>query len=365
MHAHGFDVLMISSNGKEVPLLLQNETCPHIIVPMTRRITPFRDIRAIIRLALIFRKVKPDIVHAESAKAGLLGMTAAYFSGVKVRIYTNAGLSMLAKRGFKLFLLEKVEKIIYAFATDIWPNGRSTMNYILEHEYTKAKKVRLIGEGSSNGVDTVRFNRADLDPEISADIKQSISYNPDNTYLLFVGRLVADKGITEFINVFLSLRKHMPLIKLVLVGRYEKDLDPLPAHIEYEITHNPDIIQISWTGKVEYYMALANYFVFPSYREGFPNVILEAAAMQVPVICSRIFGNIDMVTDGETGLIFERMNEASLEEKLMQAFADPGKMKTMALQLYENVVHLYKREIFWEEMLKQYRALLPETDRNY
>ena len=101
--------------------------------------------------------MRPDIVHAESAKAGLLGMTAAYFAGVKIRIYTNAGLAMLAEKGLRLFVLETVEKIIYAFATNIWPNGKSTMHYMLEHKFTVARKVKVIGEGSSNGINTDRF----------------------------------------------------------------------------------------------------------------------------------------------------------------------------------------------------------------
>ena len=358
MHAHGFDVLMISADGKERPQLLQNETCRHMIVPMTRSITPFRDLACIIKLIRIFKKEKPAIVHTETPKAGLLGMLAAKFCGVKVRIHTVAGLPLMVEKGIKLRILEYVEKITYAAATHIWPNSNSLKEFILKHKFTSSRKITVPGTGSSNGVDTERFDKEKLNSAVLADVKRSIHYSAGNIYLLFIGRLVQDKGITELVNVFTALQKERPNLRLILAGQYEPALDPLPANIEKEITGNENIIHIQWTDKVEYYMAAADCFVFPSYREGFPNVLLEAAAMELPIVCSRIAGNVDIVTDNQTGLIFESRNEEDLHRKLTVALDEPGRMQILAATLKEQVTSSYKREAFWESMRNEYETLL-------
>ena len=358
MQANGFDVLMISADGKELPLLFQNETCRHTIVPMTRSITPLRDLACIFKLAAIFKKEKPDIVHTETPKAGLLGMIAARLCGVKVRIHTVAGLPLMVEKGMKLRILKWVEKITYAAATNVWPNSNSLREFILEHKFTAPRKITVPGKGSSNGVDTKRFNKDNLDPAILADVKTSIHYTAGNLYLLFIGRLVLDKGITELVNVFTTLQKERPRLRLILAGQYEPALDPLPLNIEKEITDNKNIIHIEWTNTVEYYMAAADYFIFPSYREGFPNVLLEAAAMELPIVCSRIAGNVDIVTDNQTGLIFESQNEEDLRRKLTAALNEPVLMKQMAAILKEKITSSYKREAFWESMKKEYEILL-------
>ncbi|MDB5203134.1 MAG: hypothetical protein JWQ27_2543 [Ferruginibacter sp.] len=358
MHQHGFDVIMISADGKELPLALANETCPHIIVPMTRKITPFQDLNCIWQLVKIFRKEKPDIVHTETPKAGLVGMIAAWIAGVKIRIHTVAGLPLMVEKGFKLKVLEFIERLTYGAATHVWPNSDSLKSFILGHKFTPAKKVSVVGLGSSNGVNTVRYNESNLDPAILDEVKASVKYDPNAIYLLFIGRLVRDKGIIELVNVFTSLQKTRPELRLILAGKYERSLDPLPAEIEQQIETNPGIVHISWTDKVEYFMAAAHYFVFPSYREGFPNVLLEAAAMNLPIVCSRIAGNVDIVKHQETGLIFESQDENALQEMLPQALDNRERSVAMAAKLHEVITTNYPREIFWEYMLQAYRNLV-------
>lgn len=170
MHNHGMDVTMISSDGKEMKLLLQQENCPHIIVPMTRSITPFRDVKCIFQLIKIFKKLKPDIVHTETPKAGLVGMIAAKLCGVKIRIHTVAGLPLMVEKGIKLKILEWVEKVTYAAATNVWPNSNSLKNFILQHRFTSAKKLLVVGKGSSNGIDIERFSPEKLDAEILEEV---------------------------------------------------------------------------------------------------------------------------------------------------------------------------------------------------
>lgn len=357
MHNNGFDVLMVSAEGKEWDLVKQQETCPYTIVPMTRSITPFKDIRSLYLLIKLINQQKPDIVHTETPKAGLLGMLAAWICGVKARVHTVAGLPLMVEKGFKLWLLKTIEKITYAAATNVWPNSPSLKNYILKHNFCSPKKLTVVGKGSSNGVDTNRFCATKLDAGELSLIKAAIKYDPQHKYLLFVGRMVLDKGIVELVHAFTQLQKQHSTLRLILAGQFEKSLDPLPNDIEDAIHHHPAIIHIDWTNKVEYYMALSHFFVFPSYREGFPNVLLEAALMKLPILCSRIHGNVDIVEHKKTGLLFNSHDENSLREQLEWALQHTEAFTMMADELYHNILTTFPREIFWNAMKLEYDKL--------
>ena len=358
MAANGFDVLMISADGKELNEVLENEQCPHIIVPMTRKITPFQDLGCLWKLIRIFRKERPDIVHTHTPKAGLLGMMAARLTGIKVRIHTVAGLPLMVERGFKYRLLKFTEKLTYASATHVWPNSRSLFDFILANKLTKDKKMRVIGMGSTNGIDLNRFSVNALDAQKIEEVKKTISYSDSLKYLLCIGRLVKDKGIIECVSVFKQLHAKEPSVRLVLVGNYEKDLDSLPDEIMNEIEKNPAIIHIGWTNAVEYYMHVANIFLFPSHREGFPNVLLQAGAMGLPIICSRIAGNIDLVSHLQTGYLFDTGNETEMLDGLQYALANPVYMQEMAVRLRALIEQHYRRENIWGNLLEAYKSLV-------
>ena len=358
MTENDFDVLMISAGGKELAEVISYEQCRHIMVPMTRKITPFQDMKCLLRLIRIFRKEKPDIVHTHTPKAGLLGMLAAKICGVKVRIHTVAGLPLMVETGNRYRLLKFIEKLTYAAANHVWPNSRSLFNFITENKLADVRKLGIIGNGSTNGIDLNRFNKDVLDEKILNEIRTQIKYKAENKYLLCIGRLVADKGIVELVTIFTQMHKADPSLKLILVGEYEASLDPLPETALKEIENNGDILHINWTNHVEYYMHIANYFVFPSHREGFPNVLLQAAAMGLPIICSRIPGNIDIVTNSESGLIFETGNEQEILSLLEYAIAHPQQMEVMAKKLQQVVREDYRQENIWQNILAAYKTLL-------
>lgn len=358
MAASGFDVLMISADGKELAEVIAQEQCRHIIVPMTRKITPLQDIKCLFQLIRIFRKEKPDIVHTHTPKAGLLGMLAARWCRVKVRIHTVAGLPLMVEKGFKYRLLKFIEKLTYASASQVWPNSNSLLKFISEKKLTSPAKLRIIGKGSTNGIDIKRFNKEALDEKTILETKGLVNYTSQNKYLLCIGRLVADKGIVELVNVFKQLQASNPTLKLILVGGYEPALDPLPPGTLQEIETNPNIIHINWTNHVEYYMKLADFFVFPSHREGFPNVLLQAGAMELPIICSQITGNIDIVINNETGLIFESGNEQQILNMLQYAITHPQHMQAMAQKLRREVTQDYRQENIWQNILAAYKTLV-------
>jgi glycosyltransferase involved in cell wall biosynthesis len=327
------------------------------MVPMTRKITPLQDLACLYKLIKIFRKEKPDIVHTHTPKAGLLGMLAAKLSGVKIRIHTVAGLPLMVETGFKFRLLKFIEKLTYASANHVWPNSFSLLDYIKEHKLTKTNKLKVISKGSSNGIDLNRFSSFSFNKETLSEVKKSIDFNEQNIYLLSIGRLVKDKGIVELVQTFKDLQYAYKDIKLVLVGKFEIELDPLPQLIIEEIKNNPNIIHIGWTAHVEYYIALATLFVFPSHREGFPNVLLQSGAMGTPVVCSAIAGNIDIIDDNVTGLLFSVENIKSMKNKIIFALENENEMQKMSITLKSNITKYYRRETIWEALLTQYRAL--------
>ncbi|RYY49503.1 MAG: glycosyltransferase family 1 protein [Chitinophagaceae bacterium] len=357
MSNNGYEVVMISADGKELPDVIEQEQCRHIKVPMTRKITPFQDLKCLWQLIKIFRRERPDIVHSHTPKAGLLGMLAARIAGVKTRVHTVAGLPMMVEKGLKFRLLKSLEKITYAASSHVWPNSESLFQYIIKQKLTNLGKLNIIGGGSTNGINTDRFNTEKLDPIKMQQVKAGIGYSADNTYLLSIGRLVKDKGIVETVNVFTGLYKENSSLRLILVGDFEEELDPLPADTIHTIKNCDAIIHISWTNDVEYYMQLADNFIFASHREGFPNVLLQAGAMKLPVICSRITGNVDIVKQNETGLIFEPGNERQLQQLIKYAMSHKQVILGMAQTLKDKVVTEYQRSYIWQKISDQYAII--------
>jgi glycosyltransferase involved in cell wall biosynthesis len=358
MHQHGFNVIMVSADGTERSDIIESEGCEHHIVPMTRSITPLQDIKCIYLLRKLFKKYKPDIVHTHTPKAGLLGMMAAKSAGVKIRIHTVAGLPLMAERGLKKNVLLFTEKLTYAFATNVWPNSRSLLNYILNKKLVKQQKLSIIGMGSSNGIELQRFSKQNLDPRIKNRIKNSTLFKPCFK-ILCVGRMVKDKGIEELINGFTILQSLHDL-QLILIGPFEPELDPLPPYILEIIKNNADIIHISWSDNIEYYMDIADILVHPSHREGFPNVILQAGAMKLPVICSNIPGNNDIVRSEKTGLLFVVKSHPDMIEKIKFAVANMHIMEQYALTLFDEITELYGSKKVHVAILDAYNHLLTQ-----
>jgi len=358
MKKAGFDVIMVSADGKERDDVMQFEECPHYIIPMTRKITPFADAISFWKLYRLLKKEKPDIVHSHTPKAGLLAMVAAKYAGVKIRIHTIAGLRFMTSSGIIRNILTKMEKITAQAATHVWPNSLSLLNYVKQHKLVNAEKLGIIGKGSSNGVDLSRFSVSVLREEGIRKAREVISYDPSLFYILSVGRIVKDKGIRELAKAFVDLYKENDRLRLVLVGTFEEKLDPLDEEIMQLIKNHPGIILAGWHDDVEYYMHIAGLLVHASYREGFPNVVLQAGAMECPVVCSRIEGNIDIVDEGINGVVFTAGDENDLKNKLQAAISDPAAMKKKAALLRRKIEENFDRCFVQEKLRQKYESLL-------
>lgn len=358
--SQGWEVIMVSSDGRELDQAIKNEGVQHEMIPFTRKITPLQDLKCIWLLVQLFKRENPDIVHTHTPKAGLLGMIAANLAGVKIRIHTLAGIPAMAAEGKKKTLLESVEKWTYSNATEVWPNSQGLRKFVVQKELCSEYKLRIIGKGSTNGVDLARFNRESLKENHLVAATMRIMPGEDDFIILSVGRLVRDKGIEELVSAFLN-SKIVNKSKLVLLGAFEQDLNPISPETAQKIQDHPRIIQIDWSDHVAHYLALSDLLVHPSHREGFPNVILEAGAMQVPVICSDIIGNTDMVSQQKTGLIFPVKDAAVLKEAMEFAFVKREKMAQYAAALFEEVVTNYDRNYVQKEIFSNYQRLIREA----
>ena len=358
MKENGFDVIMVSSEGKEWPDLLANEKCEYRIVHMTRKITPLQDLKSLWQLYRLFRKEKPDIVHSHTPKGGLLGMLAAKMAGVKIRIHTIAGLRFMTATGTTKKILVCMEKLTAKSAHYVWPNSYSLLEYIRKHKLVSEKKMQVIGHGSSNGVDLNRYSTASLKPEKIAAIKKLLNYDEGLCYLLNMGRIVKDKGVDEVLKAFTVVHSENPKLRLIVVGAFEDDLDPISYEARTILKTHPAIIHIDWSDQVEYFMHLSHLLIHASYREGFPNTLLQTGAMNCPIVCSAIEGSVDIVTHKETGLLFQPGNTDDLLDKLQYALAHPDEMKQYATNLHSKIEKYFSQPYLHNCMKEKYIEIL-------
>lgn len=361
MRENGFDVIMVSSNGKEWPDLIKNEGCDYRIVHMTRKMSPFTDLKSLFRLYKLFKKEKPDIVHSHTPKAGLLAMLASKLAGVKIRIHTIAGLRFMTATGTTRKILIYMEKLTGKAAHYVWPNSYSLLNYIKENRLVSDHKLQVIGHGSSNGVNLNRFSASSLKQEKLCQIKKDINYDETCFYILSMGRIVKDKGIEELVRSFTAVYQTNSKLHLMLLGSFEDDLDPVSKEIKQIIKTHSAITHIDWTDDVEYFMHISHLLVHASYREGFPNTLLQAGAMNCPIVCSSIEGNIDIVTNNETGLLFKPGDAGELLEKLKYAISHINEMKNYAGNLRNKIEKYFSQEYLHQCLKEKYLELLGQN----
>lgn len=355
-----FDVVAVSSPGEDLEIVKKEEGVRVEAIEMTRQITPLKDLISLFRLFLFLRKEKPQILHTHTPKAGTIGILAAKLAGVPHRLHTVAGLPLLETKGKKRKLLDAVEKMTYACATKVYPNSQGLYEIILENGYTSADKLKVIGKGSSNGIDTSFFDPTKISEEEKIKRKQSLNLDENDFVFVFVGRLVGDKGMNELVSAFSELSKLnlKKTPKLVLVGPLEEELDPLLPETMKKIQSHPQIQSLGFQEDVRPYFAISDCLVFPSYREGFPNVVMQAGAMGLPAIVSNINGCNEIISDGKNGRIVPPKNRESLLEAMKEIIENPKKRNQWAEISRNQILENYERTYIWNELLSEYKSLL-------
>ena len=361
MASNGFDVKGVSSEGEELREVYENEGIVMEAINMSRKITPFQDLKSLWEMWNFLRKEKPQIVHTHTPKAGIIGMLAARLAGVPHRLHTVAGLPLMEATGIKRKILNFVEKLTYSSATRVYPNSKGLYDFILQNNFTQSNKLKIIANGSSNGINTTFFSPEQVSETEKAALREKLNIQPDDFVFVFVGRIVSDKGINELIKAFSELQtvENKPTdIKLLLVGGLENDLDPLNPETLAEINQNRDIISVGFQQDVRPFFAISDALVFPSYREGFPNVVMQAGAMGLPSIVSDINGCNEIIIEGENGLIIPSKNVEKLKEKMLTLAKDKNlyiKLKENSCRMIEN---RYEQSVVWKALLEEYEGLL-------
>lgn len=358
--SHHFEVIGISSQGKELNEVHDEEGIKVIPIDMSRKITPLQDINSLWKMYKLLKEQKPQIVHTHTPKAGIIGMLASKLAGVPIRLHTVAGLPLMEAAGSKRKVLDFVEKLTYSSATKVYPNSKGLYDFILQNNYTSIDKLKVIGEGSSNGIDTTFFSCQYFSEENQAQLKMKLNIQQDDFVFVFVGRLVGDKGINELIQAFSKLK--IQNSKLLLVGPLESDLDPLLSETLKEIETNPNIISVGFQKDVRSYFAISDCLVFPSYREGFPNVVMQAGAMGLPSIVSNINGCNEIIIEGENGMIIPVKDSEAIKSAMLKMIED----KEFYFKLKENsrsmIRSRYEQSVVWDALLQEYETLLKEKN---
>ena len=332
-----------SGMGDELQEVSLREGIRTIDVPMCRQISLMSDFQSLIVIVFLFLKEKPYIVHANTPKASLLSMIAAWITRVPHRVYTVTGLRFETATGNLRRLLVIMEKITCWCATKVIPEGEGVKRTLIREKITN-KPLKVILHGNINGIDVQHFNRTQHVELLASEIREEGKFK-----FCFVGRSVKDKGINEHVLAF---------VRLLLVGSFEADLDPVSSEIEHTILNHSSISFLGFQQDIRPYLAASDALAFPSYREGFPNVVLQAGALGLPSIVTDINGCNEIIEDGVNGVIVPPRDEEVLYNamKFFVEYRDTD-VRAMAERARPIIVDRFEQHKVWEALLAEYQSL--------
>lgn len=358
---NGYEVHAASSDGREVDDLYKNEgRIMHHILPMKRSVNLVSDLFALIRLYMLLRKLRPQIIHSNTPKAGLLAMLAGCLAATPIRIHTFTGLIFPYKTGAFQKLLILMDKITCLCATRIYPEGEGVKKDLKKYNITD-KPLKVIANGNLNGIDLDYFSPGIIPIEQQHCLRRHLNIAENDFVYIFVGRLVGDKGINELIESFRQLSSAEKNVKLILVGLPETDLDPLSPSALAEIGRNDNIMAVGFQSDVRPYFSIADVLVFPSYREGFPNVVLQAGAMGLPSIVTDISGSNEIIVNKRNGIIIPVKDVNAICEAMKLLKDDTILRSHLIKEARPLIESRYDQRVVWKAILSEYKALEKEN----
>lgn len=349
-----YEVVLLSSPGPELDEAENQYGVRGVRIPMERQISLFHDVVSLLRLIITFIKERPAMVHSMTPKAGLLCMMAAWLTRVPVRVHTFTGLVFPTAKGLKRELLMITDAITCACATHVIPEGEGVMMDLRNHGITK-KPMKVLGYGNIKGIDLTHYSRR---PEVEV-LAQKLKKEGVFTFV-FIGRIARDKGINELCKAMSKLAGFAP-VRLVLVGPNEDDLDPISQEAKDLIANNAAIEYVGdkYGDELLAYYAAADCFVLPSYREGFPNTVLEAGAMGLPCIVTDINGSREIIVEGENGVIIPPRDENALFQAMLEMVRNKPNREYMAGKARGMIASRFEQSFvqkclldFYDEILK-------------
>lgn len=348
MRAMGYEMVAVTSPGPELDSLRNVDGFHCVEVPMERHISIVRDLKSLIKMIRVFRKEKPQVVHSMTPKTGMICMVAAWLTHVPVRIHTFTGLVWPTATGMKRKLLMMTDWLTCACATHVIPEGQGVLNDLKNGGITK-KPMKVLGYGNVKGVDMERFSPT----------RFVVTKNPDVFTFVFVGRIVSDKGINELVEAFVKLHDKHKNTRLVLVGNYEHNLDPVSDKTRQLIETNDGIeaCGAKYGDDLLQMYVDADCFVMPSYREGFPNTVLEAGAMGLPSIVTDINGSREIIENEKNGLIVPAKDANALYVAMERMLIDAAVRSTMKQNARQMIKSRFEKNFVQNCQIEFYKSI--------
>ena len=340
-----YDVFAIASNGPELDYVQKHEGVITFPINMERGIHPIKDFISLIKMILLFNKEKPFIVHTHTPKAGFIGMLAAFVTNTPVRLHTVAGLPLITAVGIKKKILLSIERLTYELSSMVYPNSFGLKKYIVNEFLINSKKIKVIGNGSSNGIDLNYYRPA---------VKE-INFDENYFRFIFIGRVVSNKGVNELIESFNLLSSKYEKVKLNILGRLEEKLDPISNDSIDIIESNNKIKFYGYQDDVRTFLNKSDCLVLPTYREGFPNVLLQALAMKVPVIATDINGCNEIVVSNYNGILIQPQSITQLYKAMELMLLDRKRYFRMIKNSRDSIIK-FSKPLILENILKEYKT---------
>lgn len=358
--ARTFSVQLATSPDRVCGAIRQNEGVPVHLVHMVRGIAPLADLRALLTMIRLLRRIKPDVVHSYTPKAGLIAMCAARFCGVPTRVHTFTGLIFPSQTGLKRGLLICADRLICHCANTIIPEGQGVKKDLKRFGITE-KPLNVIGHGNIAGVDTAHFStQAQGVKQNSHELAQRLKITNDTFVFCFVGRLNRDKGVTELLQAFTNLPDHAHLL---LIGALDNTA-PISDDSKTVIHAHTRIHELGFLADIRPALMLAKVLVLPSYREGFPNSVLQAGAMCLPVIATDINGSNEIIEPGQNGWLVPPRAYAPLRDAMLLAMRTaPAELGEMGLQARKRVVERFEQNEHWQRMSSFYQDAINQAKK--
>lgn len=349
----GYKTYLLAPYSDRSTNFCKNEGCEHLVINIEREISLWKDFQTLWQIIRIFNKIKPDIVNLGTPKVSLLGMIAAFILRVPKRIYTCRGFRFEHEQGFKKKILVLMEKITATLADEVICISKSVQDLGVQNKIFDQKKSQVILKGSSNGVNLNLFDPHKINSSQKNDLRNQ--FKLEGTFVFgFVGRIVDRKGIKELIEVFEVLYQNNKSLRLLLVGPFEMEQISDKSLIDKANNH-PGIVNIGrvMQDEVPIYLSLIDVFVLPAWWEGFGNVLIQAAAMGIPVISTDATGTKDAVEDGFNGILIPIKNKEKLKESMLRLFEN----QNLRLEMGENGkiwAKNFEQKSIWNEMNQLY-----------
>ena len=324
----GIDVTIVSTPGPLLDELSSSIGVRCFPIPIMRTPNPIQDLISLFKFIDFLKAEKFDIIHSSTPKAGLIGAIGGFLTQTPIRIHTYTGQPWVELSGAVRFAARESDRLIAILDTITYADSISQRNFLVNEGLVNPKKICVLGGGSISGVDLERFSLASK-PCHRMNVRSELKISESAIVIVFVGRVTKDKGIIELIESMKVLLEKNNDLHLLLVGQFEPERDPLPSNILNEISINPNIHSMGFVNDPERYLSAADIFCLPSYREGFGSVVIEAGAMELPTVATRITGLIDAVVDGETGILVSPKNKTELEGALLTLIRSPELRKKM------------------------------------